>query len=229
MEELSARLREAAKLTDAYTNDPNFIEQQFQLPSLDHLLAGEGVLGVARLIELASFESERLHTLVYSHDSVTVTTVRGATSLWSSIPKFARVNDSPELSELEHEPFVASEAERRSKTIALSSARMPSILASWSALLAAASAAPSCATLMFDGVYYRHRVRAQGVAIDASWENPEGRQHAAQIELLAAYTQLLDLADLFPEEREAAERRRLLNRENRLARKKRKEERRKRR
>jgi len=63
--------------------------------------------------------------------------------------------------------------------------------------------------------------------IDAEWRNPDRREHAAQVQLLAAYGELLSLADLFPEEREAAERSRLRNRENRLNRKKRKEERRK--
>ena len=53
-------------------------------------------------------------------------------------------------------------------------------------------------------------------------------EHAAQIQLLIAYMQLLELADLFPEEADAAELRRIRNREKKLRRKQRKEERRRR-
>lgn len=228
MDDLARRL-EAARLMDAYSYNPDFIEQQYQVPAVGELLAGEGVIGVVRLIELLSFCSERLHTFVYTSEYVVVSTVKGATSLWYSIPQFTYIDDSPDLTELETEPFIAEQAKRRSTTLPLSMPRVSPLVSNWTALATAASAAPSCATDTFDGVSYRHRVRARDLLIDADWHNPRQPQHAPQVHLVVAYTQLLDLADLFPEEREEAERRRFRNRENRLARKKRKEERRKRR
>ncbi|WP_020475686.1 hypothetical protein [Zavarzinella formosa] len=225
MDKLAARRQEAVMQMDAYSFEPDFIEQQYQVPPVIDLLAEEGVRGVSRLIQLSSFGSERLHTFVYSSDSVVVTTVRGATSLWRSIPQYAHINDSPDLTELKSEPFVASRAERRFTTLSLSMSELPPLFASWDAFEAAANEAPSCATETLDGASYRHRVRAQGVAIDANWQNPDRRQHASQAQLLAAYSRLLELADLFPEEREATERKRLRNREKKLVDKRRKEER----
>src|SRR5262245_40855060 len=104
MDELVGKRLEAANLRDAYMYDADFIEQQYRVLPLGDLLAEKSVLGVTRLIELASFCSERLHTFVYSSDSVNVSTVRGATSLWYSIPQYNFINESPELSEVEFEP-----------------------------------------------------------------------------------------------------------------------------
>ena len=225
MDEQQARLRQAAKLMDAYLDDPDFIEQAYQVPPVTDLLRGEGVVGAARLIQLPSFCSELLHTFLYTADALVVMTVRGATSLWCSIPQFAYLSGKLEFADLEPEPFHAADAESRSTTLPLSSPGMPSLLCSWEALVTAAATAPSCSTLCCDGISYRHRVRASGVVIDAEWMNPSPREHAAQVELITAYGKLLDLADLFPEEREEAERRRLQNREKRLARKQRKQKR----
>lgn len=204
MDELTAKQKEADSLANAYMYDADFIERQYQVPSLEDLLAIEGVVGVARLIECRSFSTERLHTFVFSADKVCVTTVRGATSLWYSIPQYGYVNGSPDLSKLESEPFIPGDAERRSTTLPLSLPGMPSELATWEALVAKARAAPSCETSTLDGISYRHRVRAQRVAINVAWRNP-GREHPVQAQLLNAYGKLLDVADLFPEEREAAE------------------------
>ena len=184
-----------------------------------------GLQNFAQVLHDGIFWQSFLHTFLYTADALVVMTVRGATSLWCSIPQFAYLSGKLEFADLEPEPFHAADAESRSTTLPLSSPGMPSLLCSWEALVTAAATAPSCSTLCCDGISYRHRVRASGVVIDAEWMNPSPREHAAQVELITAYGKLLDLADLFPEEREEAERRRLQNREKRLARKQRKQKR----
>jgi hypothetical protein len=225
MDELAAKRQQSEEMMEAYSSDPNFIEQEYQVPPLEELLAGNGVVGVARLIELPSFSRERLHTFVYSESHAIIATVRGANSLWCSIAHFAYLKDREDFSEWEFEPFVAGKADRRSTTLSLSAAQFPALVSSWPGLIEAASNAPTCWNSMCDGVSYRHRVCAPGTRIDAQWSNPDRKENPKQVQLLAAYLTLLELADLFPEDREEAERRRLRNRENKLARKKRKQDR----
>jgi hypothetical protein len=68
------------------------------------------------------------------------------------------------------------------------------IVANWQTLRAAALAAPSCMTPMFDGVIYAHSLRDGDTSMDVEWFNPSPREHPDQCALVAGYQHLIALA-----------------------------------
>jgi hypothetical protein len=75
--------------TLAYSEEPGFIERQYGLPSMASLAEPYETQGVARFIELPSFRPERIYTFIYRRGGLEVSSVVGATSLWSSLPFYA--------------------------------------------------------------------------------------------------------------------------------------------
>lgn len=157
--------------------------------SLTELLAGDGVLGVVRWIVIPSFSPECVHTFVYRADSVSIETVKNR-----------------------DETRTAPDVVRRSTTLSFASSCVPPRIASWDSLVASARQAPDCMSCTLDGIAYRHHVRSADLALDAEWSNPRFPDHAMQVYLITDYQQLIDEADLFPEERAAAQKRKLIRR-----------------
>lgn len=214
MDDMSAAQAKAAELLRLYRDDRDFLERRFEVPPLDELLAADGVVGIARWIVLPSFGLERIHTSVYSADSMLFETVRAATSLWVSLHA-GLYAAGDRRSQYPIAPFSAADCVRRSATLPLAWDRMPERLSSWDALTTAATAAqqtPDSAWTTLDGVAYRLRLRAPGLVLDAGWVKPFRPEHDAQANLVDDYDLLLKAADLFPEEREATRKHKLLRR-----------------
>jgi hypothetical protein len=191
---------------DTYSSDPNFIEHAYRLPSLAHLLKSPNAVGVARFLTLPAFTPERILTLIYTDAAVAVTIAIGNTSLYHSLSKDSRRNFDP------------SAADCRSKTLSLSTGRVPSLISTWTQLKSEALQAPSCRTeFCCDGVSYWHRILDHEIGLDAKWSNPRQANHERQWELIAAYAAIVQSANLFPEQHDEAKRRSKKNRIEREA------------
>jgi hypothetical protein len=179
--------------------DPEFLDRQYQMPSLVELLTDSGVVGVSRFIEHPSFESERLFTFVYRASLIEISAVVGATSLWCSMPSVYQVVDTGEWGVEEGEPFEPGKAWRRSAVLELPSNVCPSLLRNWSAVRTASRKAGNCSTDTCDGIVYRHRVADREFQSNSDWYNPEVLEHSPQIALIEAYVQLLRGVGLYAE------------------------------
>ena len=169
----------------AYQDDPEFVDRNYQVPSLADLLSAAGVVGVARFIELPSFEPERLFTFVYHPKVIAVSAVIGASSLWWSMS--------------EGERFDPTRALRRSAVCEPWARICPPLLRSWAALRAASVSAGDCSTdTMLDGIGYRHRLADHEFRSDTEWSNPKLPEHAPQVALIKGYVQLLRGVELYP-------------------------------
>jgi hypothetical protein len=183
--------------------DRNYLEQRYLLPAIRDLVDHSTVLGAARFIELASFEPERLFTLVYTASEIRIEAVVGTTSLWESFPFFGQTlkqdGTYSELRELKSEPFVPEKAWRRSAVLRLPDEGCPHALRSSEALRTAGAAAPSCDSECLDGIGYRHRFCDRDSELYAEWSNPGGPEHAIQLDMIDAYVALLRLVNLYPD------------------------------
>lgn len=202
MSEIEAKKRRLSTLITAYMHDPDFLEAEYRLPPLKDLLpTREDALGVARFIELPSFEPERLFTLIYTPSAVHIEAVVGAESLWASLPWLCQTQRSDgtlsELQEVGNSAFVPKDAWRGSAVLSLSAFRCPKPLRSWQSLKATAVAAVSCKTYCFDGIVYRHRVCDRDCELFAEWSNPTKRWNSEQFRLIHAYVKLLRHAALY--------------------------------
>lgn len=203
MTNVEARKRLGLGLMMRYINDSDFLETEYRLPSIREVLGhNRDALGVARFIELPSFESERLYTLIFTATEIRIDAVVGATSLWASFPSVAQtVHEDGTYSEpfeVQKEPFDPDDALRRSTVIALPTST--EIFRSWSSFMAAANVAVSCDTSCLDGISYRHRFcNDQESEHSVEWSNPEELEHAPQLRLIAAYIELLRSAGVYVE------------------------------
>lgn len=184
-----------------YGKYPAFLDEKFELPLLSEMVDWPGVIGVARFHVLPSFEPEWLYTLVYRQDSLEVSAVVGATSLWASNPQvlMTSVGGRPYQWEVsEADPFDPKAAYRKSATISLTASECPALLASWAAICDASVQAGDCRTETFDGIGYTHRIANQEFHRVAEWGNPDRKEHPQQLALIDAYEKLLRGLKLYP-------------------------------
>ncbi len=208
----------SSDLQDAFSHDPDFIENEYRLPRLAHLLQSPNVVGVARLLTLPAFTSERILTLVYTDTAVSVTSVIGNTSLYHSLGKDTRAARKSHETEPRDNSFDQSVADIRSSTLSLRTGRVPLLISTWGSLKAEALRAPSCRTdFCCDGVSYWHRILDNQAQYDTKWSNPRPIDHERQCQLVACYSAIISLANLFPERRLEAIRRSKKNRAEREA------------
>lgn len=193
--DIDAIQAQVAAFHRAYMTDPEFVDRQYEVPNLNSLLTRPGVVGVARFIEFPSFGPESLYTLVYRPASIEISAVIGASSLWCSVSNVYRVGN--EWRRQEGEPFDPGQAWRRETLLELPSEECPALVCSWSSVRAVSLNAGSCSTDSFDGIVYRHRVLDQEFHSDADWYNPELPEHASQLALIAAYSDLLRHVGLY--------------------------------
>jgi hypothetical protein len=191
--------RRVAEFQRAYINDPDFVDQQYELPSVAELLARNGVVGVARYIEFPSFESERLFTLVYHPYTIEVSAVVGETSLWGTMPAICQDVSTGEYEVEDGEPFDPARAWRRSAIVTEPARQCPILLRSWESITTAAVQAGNCLTDVCDGIVYRHRAASHGFQAIADWYNPKLPDHAMQVTLIEQYVTLLQGLSLYPE------------------------------
>jgi hypothetical protein len=191
--------RRIAEFQRAYMTDPEFLDRQYQMPSLAELLTNSDVVGVSRFIEHPAFEPERLFTFVYRANSIEISAVIGATSLWCSMPSVYQAADTGEWGVEEGEPFEYSEVWRRSTVLELSSKICPSLLRNWEGVRTASTRAGECSTDTCDGMVYRHRVADREFQSSVDWYNPEAPEHLSQVALIEAYVELLRGVRLYTE------------------------------
>ena len=167
-----------------YEDDPDFVDRSYAVPSMSDLALQPEVEGVARFIELPSFDPERIYTVVYRSGWLEISAVVGMRSLWDSLSQ--------------HEPFDPGNASRQSVTLALSSPKCPPLLRSWPSLRTASADAGPCWTPSFDGIGYWHRLADREYCSDAKWHNPYSS--SPQSALIEAYVELLRGVGLYPEQ-----------------------------
>ena len=189
---------QVAQFQRAYLSDPDFVDRRYGVPTIAELVARPDVVGVARYIEFPSFEPERLFTLVYRPDTLDVSAVVGASSLWCSVPTAGYPENGTGKYGIAHgEPFEPTRASQHSASLPLPTDQCPPPLRSWETVRAAAAQAGNCTTLTHDGIVYRHRVAARGFDTVANWYNPDPLEHPAQVALIRAYETLLRTLALY--------------------------------
>lgn len=171
----------------------SMIEDSYGLPPLRSLAAAS--FGAARFFVLPSFLPERIFTVVFNENGLTLSAVCGKTWLWESIPQIVcRTAEDGRWQETETVPFDAGEAFRAEE--ALDYDGVPEEFRSWETFYALVSGAGSCSTSTLDGVGYRHQTAGSQGLLEVSWGNPDQRTHHRQHQIIEAYEQLIVQAGL---------------------------------
>lgn len=161
----------------------DLIERSFQLVPLPELVGSTNSHGATRLHVIRSFEPERIFTFLFQSDVIQIDVCQGGTSLWSSLPQVSSTNGVME--ERSGSPFIGAQVYRASAKLPYKQAPEP--FRQWSSLVSASQLAPSCLSLMSDGVSFKHRILLPTGCFTVKWGNPCKGEHAPQIELLESY------------------------------------------
>jgi hypothetical protein len=188
-----AELDKLAAIRAAYMHG-DLIEEIYNVRKMLDLTSEPGVIGAARLIVCPSFHPERIVTVVFAAAEVRIEAIKGSRSLWFSLPQLANRYSGEGAIETQSAPFSSDEAVHLHRIVGIPDCQFRFV--SWDALSALARMAPSCSSLMTDGIAYRHKVVLDTGVLDATWLNPEKEGHPRQVELVREYLTLMQLTGL---------------------------------